>query len=710
MMRGGPFRLWRGQAEIQWVISTLWRIPWMKRNARRFGARMRVRPWESRERGVFSWSFADYDRDTHGGNPFGRPREYTFNLRGSGEFETYRISLHEDSDLDWHGRRGAFCLIPTRRAGRTVEIDSIAFLRLRGEDLKAAANISSGRTQRGVETRSSLYTTQNGALRFPLTVSPGAFFEAGLAVVDYPAERADDLVEFQVSWQPKQGERTLLARRALKAEAPPKRFGWENFRVDLAHLAGQEGELVLATHWSRNEQSDAPQLVAAWGNPSVWRQSAERKPNIIVICCDALRADALGCYGFKEDISPSIDRLAASSTLFEHAYSTAPWTWHSMGGVFASLYVRQFSRARKPFILGSEYETLAEKLRDAGYATAAFSLNTWVSEQTGLGQGFDIFPDRVSRGASDMDWARSEQVTEPLLQWLDENRDKPFFAYVHCLDPHAPYHPPAWTRGRYARDTRDVAPEARKGDAGIVSYRLKQTGEMTVNEKSIAYLRQLYDEEILGVDEHVGRILDSLERYGLMDNTIVVLFSDHGEEFMEHGFIGHGAQLTREQIHVPLIIHVPGREPARRKDLASLIDLAPTLLSLAGCESLQYARGVNLFDPAQQRGPEDFLFAEMLDYTEAQQYAVITQDWKYMRWIGEKPRPYARPLPSEVTVELYSRTQDPIERENVAEPIRRWWNVWRPRRSASWRNWTQRNSALMARIVTRMIWASQTPK
>ncbi|HEX73041.1 MAG TPA: hypothetical protein ENN65_06970, partial [Candidatus Hydrogenedentes bacterium] len=183
-----------------------------------------------------------------------------------------------------------------------MEIDSIAFLRLRGDDLKAAANISSGRTQRGVETRSSLYTTQNGALRFPLTVGPGAFFEAGLAVVDYSVERADDLVEFQVSWQPKQpkqGEKTLLARRVLPAEAPPQRFGWENFRVDLAHLAGLEGELVLATQWSRNEQCDAPQLVAAWGNPAVWRQSAEKKPNILVICCDALRADALGCYGYK---------------------------------------------------------------------------------------------------------------------------------------------------------------------------------------------------------------------------------------------------------------------------------------------------------------------------------------------------------------------------------------------------------------------------
>ncbi len=131
--------------------------------------------------------------------------------------------------------------------------------------------------------------------------------------------------------------------------------------------------------------------------------------------------------------------------------------------------------------------------------------------------------------------------------------------------------------------------------------------------------------------------------------------------------IGHGAQPIRERIHVPLIIHVPGRAPARRTDLASLIDLAPTLLSLAGCEPLHYSRGVNLFDPTLQSSPEDFLFSEMLDYTEAQQYAVITQDWKYMRRIGEKPHPFARPPPPEITVELYSRTHDPLERENVAD-------------------------------------------
>lgn len=625
--------------------------------------RMRVQPWEPKEQGTFSWSFPGYNHAIHGGNPFGKPREYRFSLKNSQAFETYRINLHEGSDLDWNRRRGAFSFTPTKRAGRTVEIDSIAFLRLHGGEVKTAANIVSGREQRGVETRSSLYTTQNSALRFPLTIGAGAYFETGAAVVDYPPQRADDFVEFHVRWQADGGEDRLLARRLLKAEKPPARFGWEDFRVDLGLLAGQQGVLTLATQWSRNEQREPPQLAAAWGNPRVWQQDGKKKPNIIIICADTLRADALGCYGYKQDISPAIDRLAASSTVFDNAFSAAPWTWHSVTGMFTSLYVRQFSSPRKSFILDSEFVTFPEILRDAGYATAAFSLNTWVSEQTGLGQGFDVFLDLVSRGASDMDWARSDQVTEPLLHWLEENRDKPFFAYVHYLDPHAPHHPPAWTRGRYARGIRDVASEAQKGDAGSISFRLKQSGNMPVNEASIAYLRQLYDEEILGVDEHIGRIMDSLDLYGLAENTVVVFYSDHGEEFMERGFLGHGGQLTPEQLHVPLIIRAPGLTPARRSDLASLLDIAPTLLSLAGCEPLQHARGVNLFDAAQQRGDDGFLFAEMLDYKEPLQYAVITPEWHFTQWVGAQQRAFRQ---AGNDIELYQRTpESPLE--NMAE-------------------------------------------
>mgnify|MGYP006280984943 CR=1 FL=1 len=631
--------------------------------------RMRVKPAEKTDRSLFSWAFVDYDMEQHGGSPFGEPREYPFTLRRDGEFHTYRLNLQEGYDLDWWGLRSAFCVQPTDRKGAEVDIDYIAFARLNSDELRELSKIDPGRDRRGVGTRSSIYTTDEYDYVFPLRLDGPAVFEAGASVLDYPLERADDMLEFQVLWREGGGE-TLIYRYAAPAQERRKRFGWEQMAADLSAYAGRSGALVLRTVWSRDEQAPAPPHVAAWGSPVVWKREGPPKKNVLLICCDTLRADALGCYGYeKEDISPYIDALAAESVVFDRAYAPAPWTWHSIASMLSSLYVRQYSKAVTPFVLPEAAETVAETFREAGYMTACFSLNGWISEQTGCGQGFDVFYDLVTHLDLQMEGTYSERATEPVMHWLDQNKEKPFFVYVHYLDPHAPFKPPRWTRGRYTGGTKGIDWVAQTGKGNWVAAEMKKTGEYDMSEESFQYMRDLYDEEILGVDEHVGRLMESLEMWGILDNTIVVMFADHGEEFLEHGYFGHGMQCYNEIARVPLLIRVPGVAPTRVDKVCSLVDVGPTLAHLAGVPAMDKAEGVSLFPLEDNAAFEsrDMVLVEMLDYFEYWQYAAVTRDWKYMNWIGEKERVVRSPTAPGTNVELYDMANDFDERNNLVD-------------------------------------------
>ncbi len=630
--------------------------------------RMRVTPAEKTDRSVFSWAFVDYDMEKNGGSPFGEPREYPFTLHRHGEFDVYRMNLHEGYDLDWWGLRSAFSLQPTDRKGAEVDIDYIAFMRLSSAEVRELSQIDPGRDRRGVGTRSSIYTTGEYDYVYPVTLDGAAVFEAGVSVLDYPVERADDMLEFQLLWR-ENGEDTLVHRYAAPAQERRKRFGWAPVAADLSALAGRSGALVLRTAWSRDEQTPAPPHVAAWGSPIVWKQEGPPRKNVLLICCDTLRADALGCYGYEEeDISPHIDALAKESVVFDRAYATAPWTWHSIASVLSSRYVRQYSAALTPFVLPEEAETMAEQFQAAGYVTAGFSLNGWISEQTGCGQGFDVFYDLVTHLDLQMEGTYSERATEPVMHWLDQNRDKPFFVYVHYLDPHAPFKPPRWTRGRYTGSTRDIDRVALTGKGNWVSAEMKKTGTYDISEESYQYLRDLYDEEILGVDEHVGRLVQSLGMWGILDDTIVVVFADHGEEFREHGYFGHGMQCYNEIARVPLLIRVPGAAPTRTDKVCSLIDVAPTLLHLAGAPAMETAEGVSLFplEDNTEWDNRDAVLVEMIDYFEYWQYALVTEAWKYMNWVGEKERVVRSPTAPDTNVELYDMADDFAERNNLA--------------------------------------------
>lgn len=268
------------------------------------------------------------------------------------------------------------------------------------------------------------------------------------------------------------------------------------------------------------------------------------RPNVLLVTVETLRADHMGIFGYRRDTTPRIDAWFRDGVIFERAYATSPVTDRSLPSLFGGLYPSMYTEALeyREHRLSDRRVLLAERLRDADYATAAFVTYHAVGAHN-LHQGFDLIEHRI---AADDQHARP--MTDRVLKHLRHHRartpNRPFFVWVHYYDPHSTYQPPD---------------------------RHRLWGEEPIDR---------YDGEIHYVDAEIGRLLDALERWKLVDDTLVVLAADHGEEFLDHGATGHAKQLYDESMRVPLLMRGPGL-PQRRTDVpVTLADVMPTLLDL----------------------------------------------------------------------------------------------------------------------------------
>lgn len=313
--------------------------------------------------------------------------------------------------------------------------------------------------------------------------------------------------------------------------------------------------------------------------------------NVLLLVIDTLRYDHMGCYGYDRPTTPNMDRLAARSLVFDNAYAQSPWTKTSVATLLTGLYPYRhgvFSEGGEESVLPPSALSLAETLRDHGYRTIAISGNPHVSRPSGFDQGFDSFSS-ISNWPEDNNTWEVAEATLHSLEGLDPDRGN--FLYVHFLDPHDPWVSPG-DCGAFLGGLSSGKPAVRAGNAYVLSgeYEIEEelpTGKMPrahdLGAEDLEYLHGLYDCEISLVDQQIGRILEYLQEKKWSERTLVVLCSDHGEEFLEHGMLRHGYQLFGEAVRVPLIIHLPGAEVAgRRSELVELVDIAPTVLSFLG--------------------------------------------------------------------------------------------------------------------------------
>jgi len=309
--------------------------------------------------------------------------------------------------------------------------------------------------------------------------------------------------------------------------------------------------------------------------PSAYQSYIKESPNIILIVIDTLRADHVSYYGYERSTTPNIDNLAETSILFENCFAVAPWTTPSVGSIFTSQYPSVLGIEWDPVKINKKFLTLAEILHENSYVTTGIISHLYISSRLNFNQGFSLYDEDNARGH---DYISSPSITEKAIDFLRQNKSRKFFLFLHYFDPHYDYilhekynYYPDYKgklySGQQIKDLLELAP--------------------TMNPEDIKYIISLYDSEISFTDEYIGRLLDEIKRLDLFDNSLIILTSDHGEEFLERGdnHIGHTKTLYRELIHVPLIIKLPYESTPRRiKQNVSLIDLMPTILDIVGLE------------------------------------------------------------------------------------------------------------------------------
>ncbi len=417
----------------------------------------------------------------------------------------------------------------------------------------------------------------------------------------------------------------------------------------------------------------------------------QERPNVLLVSIDSLRADHLGSYGYERDTSPTIDRLAREGVLFENAISPASWTVPAHMTLLTALppEVHQVSSHRRA--LHPAAVTLAEVLRDAGYRTAGFVSGPTVMSNYGFGQGFELYDETVAamhrnpnRGITSP--AIVERVAAYLDEWDASGRGAPFFAFVHLWDVHYDYAPPAPYDRMFDPDYT--------GDLTSEDFERNERLHAGMPERDLQHLIALYDGEIRFTDEHLGRIVEHLERLGVLDHTIVVVTSDHGDEFFEHGQKGHSKTLYDEIVRVPLVIRYPPRVTFGRRitEQVRLMDVAPTILGLAGIEG---RRALGLWMPMPYQALDltpwiagRRLYAplpELLAFSESTAFLGVKRSVRTNQ--AKLIRHHQRPE----RTELFDLARDPGERTNLfgsaqARPLRReldasftrWTKLWRP--------------------------------
>ena len=363
---------------------------------------------------------------------------------------------------------------------------------------------------------------------------------------------------------------------------------------------------------------------ASWPKSSETGPRPSKRPNILLYVIDTLRADHLGCYGFSSP-TPRIDAFAEQATLFETAYAQSSWTKSSVASIMSGLLPRAHAANRRTDALPPGIDTLAERLDRLGYATAGFVTNPNLAPAFGFDQGFETYELLVEEDPQ-RGYVRSDALNRRAIEWLENrSRAEPFFLYMHSMDPHDPY-------------LSGVSQAEPAEGIGTVAFMTAlEDGRIDSSAEIHARLMELYDSEIAFNDQHFGELLDRLKRVGLYESTLIVLVSDHGEEFDDHGWWRHGKTLYREQLEIPLIVKWPGGHDVgvRRQDIAQHVDLLPTLMQHVGEESTSALHGRSLW--SRQTNPPVVGYLN-LDGRELE--SVVYRDQKLIRYLSfDRPRP-----------------------------------------------------------------------
>ena len=519
----------------------------------------------------------------------------------------------------------------------------------------------------GVEI-SVLFAPAPSVYVYEPTIGAGGTIEFGVGVApeenpqsptveDSPEEKG---VEFRVKLE-KDGRREVLFQKLVLPPAPGEDlFSLHSIR---ASALGKGARLVFETE-GRGE------LSAYWHNPILYTRATSARA-VVLVSVDTLRADHLGCYGYGRDTSPAVDALAKEGALFFNTYASSPWTLPSHVSILTSLNGVRHQVYYEEDRMNPGLITLAEMLRSRGFMTTAFTDGGFVSRVYGFAKGFDAYYER-SGGVLSQDSAM--RIWRPAAEWLDGNKDKDFFLFLHTYQPHDPYACPRPTATMFLGENPARTSINLMGSLGGYAGRFRELPE---NERQ--EIIGLYDGEVRYTDEAlVGPLLAKLKEIGLYDSALIIFTSDHGEEFFDHHGWSHGHNLYDEALRVPLVIKFPGGrfKGQRLEPIVRLVDIMPTILEETGIDQDGLEMdGRSLFPilRGKERGDRTFLADVGDNIVKSHVGKKVAMNSGKNKLILNRPFTpeylafFISPPPIAPPVELFDLADDPREKKNLVD-------------------------------------------
>jgi len=451
------------------------------------------------------------------------------------------------------------------------------------------------------------------------------------------------------------------------ADLPAEERRWRPARLPLRGASEVQVLITYEGDANRSPNVLLSKLEVRMPAPRQRARASKRYPSVALIVIDTLRADVLGEYGDERDLSPHLDDLARRGTLFERAYSASSWTAPSTASLLTALPPPEHGvsydsvrdpRGAIPSLAGS-FTTLAEAFLREGLHTAGFSANPLATGAYRMDQGFEEF----------VPYPWSQAVAGPIddaLAWLDQVKGERFFLYVHLVDPHGPYVPDEPFAARFEAEA--PAEEERLQTDLLMGDFFRGKVERAALDEAIEYARVKYAGEVASVDAQVGRFLDALAESGLDSSTLVCVTSDHGEEFGDHGLLGHVNQLFDATLRVPLILAGPGVPRAERVPFpVENRRIGRTLLELSRVKQSSSFGDRSIFE--REPGDETLFFTTRngrMRHPRTRRWAPYDQQFGalegslLLHWAPASPR-YEREL-----VALFDLTTDPRGEQDLA--------------------------------------------
>ncbi len=392
------------------------------------------------------------------------------------------------------------------------------------------------------------------------------------------------------------------------------------------------------------------------------------KPNVLLLIIDTLRADRLGCYGYDKPTSPSIDRVASESVLFEQAYVSWASSLPSHSSIMTSMQPYHHGAFPNGKSLNAKLLTLPKILHEYGYKNAGFVSNTLVGNQYNFELGYDTFTDLTKFDYHDTSWQMwvrtldtirlfdkitdRDLFTDLALSWIEKHRHRPFFLWGQWLQPHAPYEPPARHLAKFEESYSGIADGSLKQIFDI------RQGNVTLSDSDQQHYSALYDGEVAWSDEQIGAVYDKLTELELLENSIVIITSDHGENMLEHGLEYGHAGVNESSVRIPLLVRLPGGKRMQLAHVVQSIDIAPTVLDLLDIPMPDQFHGrsvVPLVEGQKVEWPNEAFSVGF--WKKRNFFGLRNGDWKLILDVRQQNQTWA----------LYHLPTDPHERKNRYE-------------------------------------------